>query len=108
MAIGTGSSANGGNGVGSQNAGNGGIALNGGIANGAYGGTSGNGNAGNGGIALNGGIANGASGTNAGSGGVTIGPGPCETVFRVLIMEMEIAEVSHLMVVIHTKDVLMQ
>jgi hypothetical protein len=47
-----GSVANGGNGVGHQNGGNGGIALNGGIANGASGSTSSNGNAGNGGIAI--------------------------------------------------------
>lgn len=42
----------GGNGVGNQNGGNAGIALNGGIVNGASGSTNGNGNAGNGGVAL--------------------------------------------------------
>lgn len=61
MAIGAGSVANGGNGVGSQN---GGIAINGGVANGASGSTNGNG-----GIAIGpGSVANGTSGTGNGNG----------------------------------------
>jgi hypothetical protein len=69
MAIGTGSVANGGNGVGSQNGGNGGIALNVGIASGASGSTNGHGNAGNGGIAIGvGSVADGTSRTGNGNG----------------------------------------
>jgi hypothetical protein len=60
LALGTGSVDDGGNGVGSQNGGNGGVAINGGVADGASGSTSGNGNAGNGGIAIGAGsVANG-------------------------------------------------
>jgi hypothetical protein len=53
----------------SQNGGNGGFALNGGIANGASGSTNGNGNAGNGGVAIGAGsVADGTSGNANGNG----------------------------------------
>jgi hypothetical protein len=55
--------------LGSQNGGNGGIALNGGVANGASVSISGNGNAGNGGVAIGpGSVADGTSGTSNGNG----------------------------------------